>query len=66
MSSRRLLIEDDSGGAANGNINSDPKRETVISADLNASNPDANNRDISSETQELDNSGGRIDSGMAR
>ena len=75
MSKRKQLIEDDSGGGgALGNINSDSKRQTLLSADLNAGvNPSENQTalgqskgDISNETQELDNSGGRGESAVPR
>ena len=55
-----------------GNINSDPKRQTLMSGDLSAGNAGDNQAlgyskgDLSSETLELDNSGGRVDAGIPR
>ena len=54
-----------------GNINSDQKRQTLLSADLNATNPENlgvsyNKGDNSNETQELDNSGNRMENTQMR
>lgn len=52
-----------------GNINSDQKRQTLLSADLNATNPENlgySKGENSNETQELDNSGNRLENTQMR